>query len=476
MNTSETSHECDVCCRQVKRIFRNYGGRKHCSACYKRLFIRVLCPRCANFARLPRYDGEAVCLNCEKSKPCKRCGAVNFRIGKLTEYGPVCTSCSPHFREPQLCEICNEPSRRLSRYRKLGHNRRMCPRCARAHHSICSACRRFREIFNSVEGKALCKVCLEKGYSFCTVCGKGMPSGRGRECETCYWTRTFEARVKLGRAVFQKFEIESKFIQFSHWLILKTGPLKSAISIGRHRKLFEEIEKTWGEIPTYAQILEHFGARIARKNALPIRWLAETDQIKIDSSVAICISESKGISQLLAVTSGNRGGLEVLTAYYDHLRLKEAAGKTCLRSVRLALRPAASILSKTAVDGIIDQSILDNYLLEAPGQRAAITGFVAFYNKHKNTLLAPKVDQVRLRQKRRKDLEAKISELSGKQNVPDRQWIPIALAYFHGLPSTRTLSLDSIEIIGKDGGISVEVKGKRYWVPSAKSITERPNL
>lgn len=81
------------------------------------------------------------------------------------------------------------------------------------------------------------------------------------------------------------------------------------------------------------------------------------------------------------------------------------AGKFTLRSVRLALRPAASFLLVSDPGGVKmpDQSSLDRHLLKAPGQKAAITGFVNYLNEALGLDLVPVVSEKWVNAARRKN-------------------------------------------------------------------------
>lgn len=163
---------CDECGKTVARIWRVRKGHKYCGTCYARVFKRRLCPKCGNFARLPKNDPDAICLECQVAKPCARCGKTDYAVGKITSYGPVCGACASHFREPEPCEVCGKPSQRLTRVSRLGHDQRVCPSCARADHGVCEACRHHRLLDQGKDGRMLCKACCEKGEVACPECGQ----------------------------------------------------------------------------------------------------------------------------------------------------------------------------------------------------------------------------------------------------------------------------------------------------------------
>ena len=93
---------CNGCEKSVPQIKKRYMGKKYCSTCYVRIFKKCLCPSCGLFARLPKHDDQAICNECIKKQPCIRCNLTNKPIGKLTEYGVVCNSCSVYLIYAEL--------------------------------------------------------------------------------------------------------------------------------------------------------------------------------------------------------------------------------------------------------------------------------------------------------------------------------------------------------------------------------------
>lgn len=84
-----------------------------------------------------------------------------------------------------------------------------------------------------------------------------------------------------------------------------------------------------------------------------------------------------------------------------------AEGNLGIRSVRLALCPAVVLLILSADQGrdLSEQAALDCYLINAPGQKAAITFFVLFLNKKYSKNLMIRLDEQRARESRKSRLE-----------------------------------------------------------------------
>ena len=271
--------DCDECGREVSKLWRRHKGHGHgyCSTCYARVFKRRMCPRCGELARLPKNDPDVACHQCDVDKPCARCGKASsdYTIGKVTPYGPVCNACAPYFKAPEPCEACGKASQRLTRVTRMGHDHRLCPRCAMADHGTCSACRRHRLLVMTSSGDALCKVCYEQGEIACPSCGHPMPAGRGDVCEPCYRTRTCRKRITIGQAGITTKALSEAIGEFGEWLIRTKGTHKAALKINHFFSFFLELDQAWSRIPSYSELLHHFGAEGVRRVRLPMRWLHE---------------------------------------------------------------------------------------------------------------------------------------------------------------------------------------------------------
>lgn len=462
---------CDECGKTVARIWRIYKGHKYCGTCYARVFKRSICPKCGNFARLPKNDNEAICQKCQVAKPCARCGKTDYATGKITSYGPVCNSCASYFREAEPCEICGKPSKRLSRIFRLGHDHRVCPSCARADHGICEACHRHRLLGQVKDGRMLCKACNEKGEVPCPECGQHMPAGRGKQCEACYWRGLLEKRVVMDCAMFSAPAMAEHFRVFGEWLGKKVGCHKTAITLHRYFPFFLDIEKQWKTIPEYTVLLKHFGTLRLRRALLPMRWMQEVGLVVPDAEAKEEDSDQRRIADTLDKVGKDTRERAILDGYCNGLMADLKDEKTTLRSIRLAMTPAAVLLLKGREMGITppDQKVLDAYLEKTPGQRAAVSGFVCYLrDRHEVEIILPKAKSGQAQANRKKRLEAEMLALmreGGKGNELRRQWLSVALTYFHGLPMKVGKMLVDESIKKDENGFVVTFKDKNYWVP-----------
>ena len=470
--TTKRSAACDECGALGVKIARKHKGLRYCQTCYKRLFKRRMCPGCENFAKLPVHLLSAVCRACERRMPCVRCRRVGRKIGKLTPDGPACNSCAPYFREPEPCEACGGPSARLSRKASLGHDLRVCERCARSDHGTCEACRRHRPLTESRERRKLCATCLEKGEISCPKCGQPMPAGFGKQCWTCYWTVLAETRVQTHCAAFSSPALREHFQAFGTCLIRKVGGHKAALTIHKYSKFFLEIERQWQGIPDYETLLGHFSAAGLRRCLLPVRWMEENGLVTPDATLREADSDRRRIQAALDKFPEESPLRTILDGYCEHLTRRIKAEATSLRSVRLAISPAAHLLIFADLLGRMppDQKALEGFLRQTPGQRAALSGFVSYLRtKHGMDITLPKHDSHRAGRERRRKLEAEMLTLmrqGGTDRESKRRYLCVALAYFHGLPLKAGQNLRGNDITADEKGMTVRINGGSHWVPN----------
>lgn len=467
--TQRQAIRCDECGREVSKLTRRRQGHGYCATCYARVFKRSLCPRCGEIARLPHDDPKATCRRCESDKPCTRCGRTEYKVGKITPYGPVCNACAPHFRESEPCEACGEPSRRLTRANRLNHDHRLCPACATADHGTCSACRRHRLLVITPEGNKYCHTCHEQGDIFCPTCGTTMPAGRGKSCEACYWSKTCRKRLMINQAAFTEPEMSRVFEVFGEWLMCTVGPKKAALKINHYLTFFLNIETIWQQVPSYSQLLNHFGAEGLRRVRLPMRWLHEVKGVESDPKAKRLDSDKRRVRECLSSFPTTSRSEKALHDYWGQLEPRVRSGKTSYTSARLALRAAASLLRNTDPMGqrLPAQRDVDDYLDATPGQAATLTGFTNFLNRQHGTALKPMTDTMRTSKRRKEKLARALMEMA-KQPHKDSAWMSrwtvLAMEYFHGRQiAQKTLHQQDIEASGN--GIWVTLEGLRYWLP-----------
>ena len=261
------------------------------------------------------------------------------------------------------------------------------------------------------------------------------------------------------------------FGEFGVWLKTTRGPEKAAQRVHRFVPFFLEIEREWGTIPAYGKLLEHFGAKKLRSVLLAMRWMEESGLVKPDSAAREADSDRRRIEATLGRFRSGSPARLVLESYREVLDERLEAGRSSTRSVRLALSPAA-VLLETAIRlgrAVPDQKTLDAYLRQAPGQRAAVAGFVAHLrDRHGAEIAVPRPDPRAAQWKRRRKLRAEMLELMlGDDSGPmtERRWMVTALAYFHDVPRKTAEGVDDSDMEQVQDGTSVQVHGQSYWIP-----------
>jgi len=467
-------YSCDECGRQMIKTHRLYRGHRYCATCYKREFPHRVCSRCGCYARILRRDLAAVCHKCESDQPCIRCGKASYTVGKITIYGRVCNTCSPYFRKQEQCEVCGALSSRLVRSNAQGHDRRMCPKCLTAAHGTCQACKRHRKLQLASSGQKVCRKCFLYGTRLCTQCGQSMSAGYGSRCEHCYWRSLLEKRVRLDCVAFSTQVMAEHFASFGQWLLAEVGENKSALTIHRYLQFFREIEQQWGDIPGYDLLLSWFGAAGLRRVMLPMRWIETVGLATPDEEAKTEDSERRRITVIQERFAHGSSERALLDSYLQMLFDRLAAGKTTLVSVRLALTPVAGLLSSFA-DGnkgrwLPGQQELNAYLAKKPGQRAAVSGFVRYLREvHNAEVRLPSANRTEAKRLRRKNLEAELLTLMRDSNDGEhcrRQWISIALAYFHGLDRSIGKKALKTGFAQAHDGLVITWNNLDYWLPA----------
>lgn len=319
----------------------------------------------------------------------------------------------------------------------------------------------------------LCKKCLEKGEVPCPKCGELMPAGHGKQCRACYWKALLEKRLQIDCAAFSSPSMAAHFRAFGDWLGKKVGENKAAITVHRYLPFFTKVERQWKDIPEYAELLAHFGPAKLRRVLLPMHWMEATGFVVIDEVAKADNSDRRRIAATMDRFAKGTEEWSLLEGYHKLLIENLKGGKTILRSIRLALSPAATLLCQANESGRMppDQRVLDAYLAKTPGQRAGISGFVRYLRKvHGAQIGLPRPNPDRVRQQRRKKLETELIALMRERDGSDefmRRWLSVALAYFHGLPK-RVVSTNwkSLLHLSEDGdGVIFRWEGREYFLP-----------
>lgn len=392
----------------------------------------------------------------------------------MTPYGPACNSCAHHFKQAEPCEKCGELSTRLTRVLDVDPDVRCCPRCAREGAATCPGCRRHRFLIADPEGQLRCKSCIDKGESACSSCNKMMPAGRGSECEDCTWERSFERRMRIHVEEFDNVATRDRFSDFCCWLREHMGAHKAAVKLKRYLAFFSLLDTYSSELPSYVSLLGHLGADGLRRMKTPMRWLEVRYGVEADETLREEHSEKRRIENMIASVPAGIGA-KALTDYKAYLLTKQAKGSTTLRSIRLSLRAAKSVLAAASAtfEMLPTQKSLSAYLTATPGQQAAAHGFVGYLNRTHDLNLKNEVSDRAVARAKIQKLESTMYAMyvnGGDGEHFEQAWIKTALMLFHGLPNVNKKTLSYSPYVQQGvAGFNVMVKQKTYWVPSPAS-------
>lgn len=307
-----------------------------------------------------------------------------------------------------------------------------------------------------------------------------MPAGRGNQCATCYYANLAAKRTAIDCAAFEGQALAVHFQAFGDWLKETRGPKKAAQGIHRFLPFFLEIERQWGAVPEHSQLVAHFGASGLRKVLLAMRWMEEAGLVVPDAKAKTDDSDLRRIRATLDRFAPGTPARTLLTSYHRLLVERNRSGRTSIHSARLALSAAGGLLdaARELEPPVPTQETLDAYLSRAPGQRAALSGFIAHLRKSRDLpLRIPPRDAQAARRKRRRKLREQLLELMRSRNgvcetarTSDAQWIAVALAYFHDVPTKVANQAATRPPAADDGGLSIRIQDQLYWIPSLRNL------
>lgn len=466
---------CGVCARPTIKATRVEAQVRYCSTCYARCFKRLQCGGCGMFKKLLAAQEDPRCQGCISAMPCVRCRRVGRPVGKITATGPACSSCMIYFTNPRICEVCSEAARVLKALHTANGNKKACPRCLRADHRTCSACRKHRRCDPMPNGRWQCKLCREVGEVPCGTCGRAMPAGKGKRCDACYWlercTRSALQLVELLRTP----RAREAFAAFVAWLPSQGNVNKAAAGLRAHVQFFELLDASGDEEWTSEFLLKLFGTALLRKYMLPVRWLQAERGVTVLMQDKAREADVRRVRKAIAAMPVGSVGRELLESFEGELARRREAGKLSDLSMRLAIRPAQALLALEDADGarVPSQAALECYLANTPGQRAAISTFIGFLKASRNVALRLPPKQGANSVAARKTLEKQITALmapSVDAAHVARRWVPLALRYFHHLSLAEAKDVVARATRKDEGtGTVLNCDGQDYWIPSEPS-------
>lgn len=467
-------HDCHGCNQSVSFIKKRYKGKKYCSTCYARIFKRCRCSGCGDFARLPRNDEQAICNDCIKKQPCIRCNQSNKPIGKLTEYGVVCNSCSVYFRPIEPCERCGTPSQKLTRISRFNDDLRVCSKCSTRDYETCPSCQKHRLLESDALGKRTCKKCRDKPQKSCKACQCIITAGCADLCDDCYWHKNLWNKFDQNQKVFESSYLKQQYENYTDWLEKKVGSHKAALYINKHTHFFLQTEMHWNQsVPTPIQLLVVLRSSGLRKFVLVMQWLEDVHCLTVLKEKKNNCSERDQMEKLVESISQPSLAYDVVLEYKNKLEEKIKRSETSIRSARMAVKPAVALMLSIGQEEHIQLPNLEHikaYLADYSGQASALTGFINFLNDNYDTSIdylgLKKSDFLKI--KRKKMLENKIVALTQTDLSTNKaiiSWVRTSLRYFHQLPYIDALKIKTEMITEIDDGFVVVFNGQSYWLP-----------
>ena len=468
--------ECSLCGRQENSFHRKYKGKKYCSNCYAYLFKSKICSDCGNLKRIYRYNDPPICRQCEtKDTPCIRCHKTEYSIGKVTESGPVCNSCSIYFRPIKTCTICHKSSRHVSRRLKYGENDPICEKCFnKKHYKTCSHCRqRSAPFFYDLDRNVFCKPCSTKPDKKCITCGLILPAGHhGRKCSECFGEISLQRRLKINIAGLDPV-VAAIYADYSSWLAKKKGAQHAARIVDTDYEIFTFLSDWISEhnqLPSYQDYIQGLTVQKSRKHLVCTRFLNKEKIFQIDDKLKAEIGDLDTIDRIMTRLDTQSTLYPFLEGYHHKLQEKYLNGKTTPRSFRLALTPAVTMLNlgEYQKKKIPDNQLIKQYLWLHYGQRAAITGFINFLKKQGVIIeLTLESDFALIRPTESKSrIKQKLIEVLRHSHPKQDDLIELSLNYYHqvNLPS-ELKQIKPLLLTKKTTMRFINLKGMKFTIP-----------
>lgn len=469
MELESAQHECDECGRFVSKFSRVESGRHYCSTCYARCFKKRPCPGCGTPSRLHISDPAAQCRKCLAARPCIRCHRTGRALGLMLPKGPVCNSCYVYFREPHRCSICSQLTRR---YLRSGPDESVvCLQCVGSDNKTCGVCRHHRSCTARSDGTWICRKCGSEPHTICQVCQAAVEPGRNGRCETCYWQGRCKQRGEQLTELFRLEPVRQAFSSYVRWATGHTDAKRLCLALARHADFFSTLDQhpnaIWGE----AFVLRVFGTGRLRKYELPMRWLQEQRALVLTPEAKQANAEIQTSRKLVQNLPNGSAASAVLQAFFDELYARVEAGKIKPRTMRMALRPAVSLLLATSPVGATmpHQVALNDMLRDAPGQRAAVSTFLGFLKAHYSVELVAQKSASHRQAQNRKKLGAQLAEIASsprRDATTKLQWDVTALRYFHRLSKHQAQEiLKTARRAELSDGDELHLGEAVFWIP-----------
>lgn len=241
----------------------------------------------------------------------------------------------------------------------------------------------------------------------------------------------------------------------------------------RHVKFFVELasvpEREGGGWDG-SEVLAHFGTPRLRAHELPVRWLTAELGLEITVHQKTASSDVRRLAQQLAELVPEHPARELLQAFHQALSRRVADGEISPKTARMSFRPAIDLMAVSSSPMPTQDDVAD-YLIKAPGQRAAIFAFTGFLRSSYGLNLAVPAPSARaIAYRRHRALELQVREMLLLWPRPadfDDKWLTLALMYFHWLSSKEASRvIADARVSNTSDGFELEHGMTKYWVPN----------
>lgn len=383
-----TQPNCSYCKNKLTDWDYRFQGRHYCRICYERFFELTTCEKCKKQKKIFIFLSKRICKKClVKDKPCIRCGKTKYKHGLISKYGPVCSSCSPYFRDYKKCTNCQKESYNVSNRTLLNRERKLlCVNCYNKTLPLCDRCHRQVKPYQTINEKNICRTCATQEDRICKQCQSPFPAGRGRICKDCSYDNILKRKTRQYISLLSS-HTSHLFQGFSLWLKNRRGVLYASLHLQIYYEFFQELDdisKELSRFPTYQEIVQYLSVIKTRKYLLVTIYLHDIEQVFIDKIIQEEHANLDMIDRILQYFKKEDSRYQLLIDYYTMLKDKSIKNKTSIRSIRLALTPAGKFLKycKHFEKNQISDEALSGYLWVYRGQKSAIYGFITFLNRH----------------------------------------------------------------------------------------------
>ncbi|MDP4078526.1 hypothetical protein QYL93_29245 [Acidovorax sp. A1169] len=303
-----------------------------------------------------------------------------------------------------------------------------------------------------------------------------MPAGYGVRCMACYRRARCEAEaLQLGELLSTQ-RARAAFAEFSAWAVAETEHVRLVKALALHVEFFLALEAHGDEPWSEGLLLRTFNASGLSLYKLPVRWLRESGLAEISLEAKIDNAERGRSIALVELTAPNTLARQLMQAFFDELDVKVKAGLLKRRSVRMALRPALTLLQTADPHGQLmpEQDSLDKLLEHAPGQRNAVSTFLGFLKAKHGVKLSTKESSAKPNTVRRRLLGEQLAALAKeplRSAEFDQRWKVLAMAYFQKMTQARAkFLLKNGELEPQDGGYELRAETDVFWIPAPPAI------